>query len=66
MTDEQILAARAAFVKKIKKDEEFDDAWQKSSLKQHWTGPLRGFASDGINRRWEDFLAGWKAAQAED
>jgi len=65
MTDAQILEARAAFVKKIKKDEEFSDAWQKTSLKQHWTGALRGFASDGLQRRWEDFLAGWKAARAE-
>lgn len=64
MTDEQLLAARAAFVKKIKKDEEFSEAWSRTSLKQHWSGALRGFADERLQRRWEDYLAGWKAAKS--
>jgi len=62
MTDQQILEARAAFVEKIKKDEEHKDAWARASLKARWNGPLNGFASDGVNFRWQDFLDGWKAA----
>ena len=65
MTDDQLLEARAAFIKKVKKDEEFTEAWCKTSFKQHWTGALGGFARDGVQRRWSDFLAGWQAAQAK-
>ena len=63
MNDAQILEARKAFVTKIKKDDEHREMWAKTSLKAHWTGPLRGFASDGLNVRWNDFLDGWKAAK---
>mgnify|MGYP003405186231 CR=1 FL=1 len=63
MTEAQILEARKAFVAKIKKDDEHRELWAKTSLKAHWTGPLRGFASDGLNVRWNDFLDGWKAAK---
>jgi len=64
MTDHEKLQARAAFVAKIKRDDEHRESWAKTSVKAHWTGPLGGFASDGLNRRWDDFWSGWQAAKA--
>ncbi len=65
MTDAEKLRARDAFVAKVKEDDAHREQWCKTSLKAHWTGKLGGFASDGANRRWDDFLSGWKAAKAE-
>jgi hypothetical protein len=62
MKDNEKLQARAAFVAKIKMDDEHRDSWAKTSVKAHWTGPLGGCASDGLNSRWDDFLSGWSCA----
>lgn len=58
-----LLQARAAFVAMIK-DENFYLDFSKQSLKQHWSGAANGFADWGVQSRWKDYLAGWKAAIA--
>ena len=63
MDDAEFMACRAAFVAKIKKEDEFRDGWAKQSVKAHWTGPRGGFASDGMNNRWKDFQSGWVASR---
>ena len=65
LTETETLKARAAFVAKVKKDEEHKDMWAKTSLRAHYAGALRGFASDGVQFRWNDFLAGWEAAKGD-
>lgn len=62
---ENLLKARAAFVKIIK-DENFYSNYCKQSLRQHWAGAKAGFADEAVQRRWRDFLAGWRASNQEE
>lgn len=58
-----ILAeARAAFVKLIKEENFYSD-FSKQSLKAHWNGAASGFSDQMVQKRWRDFLAGWRAAK---
>lgn len=61
-----VVEARKSFVAMIK-DENFyaDGAWSRWSLKQHWAGAAHGFADELLQKRWYDYLAGWKAAKGE-
>ncbi len=61
-TDEEWKQARIAFVKMIK-DENFYSDFSKQSLRQHWNGKKSGFHDHLVQRRWQDFLAGWKSAK---
>lgn len=46
----------------VKRDDEHRDPWFKSSLRASYKGARHGFYHDGVQRRWQDFLAGWQAA----
>jgi len=56
------IEARTAFVKMIKEENFYSDL-SKQSLKAHWSGKARGFSNHMVQSRWEDFLAGWRAAK---
>lgn len=56
----RLLAARAAFVKMMKAENFYHDC--NHNLKAHWRGKQDGFAVMHIQHRWQDFLAGYEAA----
>ena len=58
------MTCREAFVKMIKKEENFFDPCRQS-LKQHWSGKNGGFANNMTQQRWRDFEKGWDAAPKE-
>lgn len=57
---QELLLARAEFVKIIK-EENFYSEFSKRSLKQHWNGAASGFSDHMIQSRWRDFLQGWQS-----
>jgi hypothetical protein len=57
---------RGAFVRYIKKQEQFSEQWAKSSLRAHWAGPQDGFHDMRVQEAYKNFAAGWAArSQAE-
>lgn len=62
MTDSQTLEARTQFLAIIKEDNTHREPWLKASTKASYKGALYGFASDGTQGRWRDFLAGYESA----
>jgi len=57
---EQLLEARAAFVKMMKDENFYKDS--NHNLKAHWRGKYEGFAYMHVQARWQDFWAGYIAA----
>jgi hypothetical protein len=57
-------ACRADFVTHMKRENSDRDSWCRPSLKAHWAGPRGGFASEHVQRRWNDYKDGWMAGRA--
>ncbi len=61
--DVALLEARKLYVAFVKEEERDSEPWARSSLKAHWAGAKSGFSNHRIQREWEVFLAGYKAAK---
>lgn len=59
------LKPRTAFVTMIKAEDYVTDRHFRTILKSHWAGQARGFSDQQTQQRYQDFIAGWKAAQTE-
>lgn len=54
-------SCRSAFVSMIRDENKMREGYWKQSLKAHWTGQDGGFADEFLQRRYNDFVAGWNS-----